>query len=76
MSWDYYDIKKEEPSEEKDDGKNDREVWNKYALRKLHRDILEYVETEMPPSYETLPFNESLSRKLYKILNMIETKIR
>lgn len=56
--------------------KDDREIWNKQALRKLHRDILEYVETEMPPSYETLSFNESLSRKLYEILKMIETKIR
>lgn len=51
------------------------DVWNEPALRKLHRDILEYVETEMPPSFETLPFNESLSRKLYEILNRIESKL-
>ena len=52
-----------------------RDVWNKPALRKLHRDILEYVETEMPPSFEILPFNESLERKLLKILDMIEPKL-
>lgn len=51
------------------------DVWNEPALRKLHRDILEYVETEMPPSFETLPFNKSLSRKLYEILNRIESKL-
>ena len=51
------------------------DVWDEPALRKLHRDILEYVETEMPPSFETLPFNESLSRKLYEILNRIEPKL-
>jgi hypothetical protein len=69
MSWDYYNIRKDKIKKKED-------VWNKDALRKLHRDILEYVETEIPPSYETLPFNESLSSELYKILNMIETKIR
>ena len=71
MTWDYYNIRKDEIKK-----KEDRDVWNKDALRKLHRDILEYVETEMPPSYKTLPFNESLSNELYKILNMIETKLR
>tara|TARA_R110002020_G_scaffold59186_2_gene161642 strand:- start:428 stop:634 length:207 start_codon:yes stop_codon:yes gene_type:complete len=55
--------------------KYDRDVWNKPALKKLHRGILEYVETEMPPSSKTIPFNESLERKLYKILNMIEPKL-
>ena len=45
------------------------------ALKKLHRGILEYVEADMPPSVEMLPFNESLERKLRKILNMIEPKL-
>ena len=53
--------------------KYDKDVWNKPALEKLHRGILEYVETEKPS--EMFPFIEILERKSYKILNMIEPKL-